>query len=344
MPKRILNARTALGAGLGGVTGLAVNRLVLGNKSLLSNLIATGLGGIGGGALGYYLNSLAEDSLSPVEKKKIETLSGESKSSGTDGAKGKATPDQQKDVAYHGYRLGDPEATDQELRESRDILRAAGYSDAKIEQIANSSREHRGLNDTNLPRRIAYIGGGAGVGEILHQLWAPKGKDVAKAATTSADPKSVVLRSQSLNGKHATLTISPTGQVLVGIPGTKVTKKGRTKTFLRTDQPLTPSINLGRPARREVARILAAEKGYTNLGKLLMGTDDQKATARFIYRNAPMTALSKGAARLAKSLAKGGLRLGFPAVGGLIGNWLEQDARNYDPVWVERFKKLGLGK
>ena len=74
MPKRLLNTSTLVGAGLGGATGLAINRLGLGNKSLLSNLLATAAGGTLGGALGYYINKNIEQDVAnnaQIEQNKV---------------------------------------------------------------------------------------------------------------------------------------------------------------------------------------------------------------------------------------------------------------------------------
>ena len=79
MPKRLLNTSTLVGAGLGGATGLAINRLGLGNKSLLSNLLATAAGGTLGGALGYYINKNIEQDVANNAKIEAATADIEQK-------------------------------------------------------------------------------------------------------------------------------------------------------------------------------------------------------------------------------------------------------------------------
>lgn len=98
MPKKLLNAPTLVGAGLGGATGLAINRLALGNKSILSNLLATAAGGALGGIAGHYINKNITDTVAQNEVRaakekaeKEEKLAKNKAAANAKGVVGKAT-------------------------------------------------------------------------------------------------------------------------------------------------------------------------------------------------------------------------------------------------------------
>lgn len=333
MPKRIFNARTALGAGLGGATGLAVNRLILGNKSLLSNLIATGAGGALGGVVGYYLNRAANESMSQRDENLLNVASGNiDKSSIKDN----------KELMAELGKLADPEVPEKEKIEIRNAFRQV-FSDAELEVITNSAKEARGTNDSSWARYLGFRLGGAAGGEALYQ--AVSGKILDRLLKGKKDiTEKIVLENGANFGLRPTLSLPPSGgQPTVSIPSVTVASgapgKGIVTYGLKTNQLLSDLENYDSTAAtaKEAAKILASRKGYTNIFSRLFGSPEKRATANFIYKNAPKHAYLFGGGRAL-------LRFSLPAMGALAGGMVEDSIRNYDPAYVAKFKKLGLDR
>lgn len=140
MANHLTSASTLVGTGLGGATGLAINRLALGNKSLASNIASTAIGALAGGALGYSLDKYVFSPEHGPVSKLNNALAGATKSADV-------LKDKEVLKAVLADKRGELDATDG--KKLRDKLDALLGTEGRVE-LYNSADEALGTKDRSL--------------------------------------------------------------------------------------------------------------------------------------------------------------------------------------------------
>lgn len=342
MPKRLMNASTVVGAGLGGATGLAINRLALGNKSLLSNLVATGLGGALGGTAGYLLDKHLKDNSDPQDKvikdnagKPVDEMSAELLAQVRDAVKEGSSSD--KAVALRGK------------------LRDYGIGDSDIQELFNAAEDVKdGFELRPISRSVAGISGMAASDWMFQKVKnIMSGKD-SKGRDGSPDNTTV-----SLGPSKYKLKIDPKNRTVVYTGGQLSSATGAEAARIANELAGDSRVKqgwwyrkFGTPSEREQAQFI-----HDNVTKhrLRRAPGIKKLLAKLNTRNiANPTALKlrnvinrigkvyvpAGTGKRLARVGGKGARLGTAGAGALLGLLLESSMHEANPKLVKRFRDL----
>ena len=341
MPKRLMNASTLVGTGLGGATGLAINRLALGNKSLLSNLVATGLGGALGGTAGYLLDKHLKDTSDPQDKvikdnagKPVGEMSAELLAQVRDAVKEGSSSD--KAVALRGK------------------LRDYGMGDSDIQELFNAAEDVKdGFELRPISRSIAGISGMAASDWLFQKVKSiMTGKD-SRGHDGSPDSTTV-----SLGSSKYKLKIDPKNRTVVYTGGPLSTATGADARRIadelvgdaRVKQGLFYRL-FGTPSEREQANFINdnVTKHRLRNAKWVKGGFDRlhrwKAPKglgwlRSVLRSPRKLYVTSGTVKSLSRVGGKGARLGTAGAGALLGLLLESSMHEANPKLIKRFRDL----
>lgn len=346
MPKRLMNASTVVGAGLGGATGLAINRLALGNKSLVSNLVSIGLGSAFGGTAGYLLNSYLQDTSDPQDNviknnvgKPARELDNGLLSLVMDAVKEGSSSD--KAVALRGK------------------LRDYGMGDSDIQELFNAAEDVKdGFELRPISRSVAGISGMAASDWMFRKV-----RDIA----TGKDAKGA-------KGEKSGVAVDTVIDLGAGKGALNINPNNRTVTY--SGGALSSAT--GADANRIADELSGDARVKQGWWYRKFGTPSEKAQAQFIHDNVTKHRL-ENAPGIKKLLAKlnarntanpmalklrnvvnrigkvyvpagtgkrlarvggKGARLGTAGAGALLGLLLESSMHEANPKLIKRFRDL----
>lgn len=343
MPERLMNASTLIGTGLGGATGLAINRLALGNKSLLSNLIATGLGGALGGTTGYLLNKHLINTSDPNDKV-IRDNAGK--------PAGEMSPEiltQVRDAVKAG-------SSSEKAVALRNKLRANGMGDSDIQELFNAAESVKdGFELRPFSRSVAGISGAAATDWVFRKTRdIVTGKD-AKGAKSGSSTDTVI----ELGPNKGSLTINPDNRTVSYSGGSLSSAKGADAARIANELAGDPRVkqgwfyrHFGTPSERDQAQFihdnvtkhrLRRAPGIKKLLAKLNASNISNPVAlklRNVVNRIGKVYVPAGTGKRALRVSGRGARLGTTGAGALLGLLLESSMHEANPKLIKRFRDL----
>jgi hypothetical protein len=219
MGNHLISAATLAGTGIGGATGLAINRLALKNKSILSNLVATGAGSLAGGALGYLADKYYINPDDPVKSTLNDVLAGNLK-------KGEALNNDEVTKAIYGAIKNNDADAISKLRET--------FGDGGYLKLKSAVEQADGYEPSTFGRVLKSIAYGGAPGEIMQRA-------IRWLKTKTANPTEVVISDThkvSADPKTGLATVTVTdakgNSKVYPIDGVPNLAKGKTMDLART--------------------------------------------------------------------------------------------------------------